>query len=121
MSRTFEYRASALLVQFHVGLPAANRRTSLRKRYLGRPSAPRSQPTAPCPVAGPLERSFIRDGCRALDLLLAAMMTSMVVGGVEGGEARVAHVIPRVALVIFGVAAFHRVEVLDEVLPGGLH
>jgi pimeloyl-ACP methyl ester carboxylesterase len=48
-------------------------------------------------------------------------MTSMMVGGVGGGEARLVHAIPRVALVILGVAAFHRVEVLDEVIPGGLH
>jgi hypothetical protein len=40
---------------------------------------------------------------------------------VGGGEARLVHAIPRVALVILGVAAFHRVEVLDEVIPGGLH
>jgi hypothetical protein len=56
-----------------------------------------------------------------LVLLLAALLTSMVVGGVEGGEARLAHVIPRVALVVLGVAAFHRVDVLDEVIPGVLH
>src|SRR5829696_8902041 len=120
MSRTFEYRGSGSTScrSTSASLPA-NRRTSLPKRYLRRPSAPRSHPTAPCPVAGLLQRSSIRRWLPSVGFTAGGIYDFQ--GGIEGGEAGLVHAIPRVALVILGVAAFHRVEVLDEVIPGGLH
>src|SRR5829696_4168090 len=92
-------------LQVHVGLPAANRRTSLPKRYLRRPALPGHTRLRHVQGRDSSNAPPFADGCRALVLLLAEFMTSMVV---EGGEAGLVHAIPRVALVILGVAAFHR-------------